>query len=891
MKTNKDGKTPTNKQDRKNVPEKKDISQVAKYYQIVVESLRDVIWTVDMELKFTYTNPAVEEILGYSSQDLLGKPVSTIMDSESFVLVRDAFAIALANEVAPTKEPDPPIEIPLRCKDGTQRWVEISRTFLRDNDNKPTGILGVARDINQRKMAEGILRESEYKYRTLVEQSLEGIAIAHRNPIRLAFANCTLGDLLGYSVDEMISFSEKDIHCLVYPDDREFFFRNFDDRFNGKQVPSHYQVRANRKDGTTIWVELSATLITYQGESAIQAAFKDITDTILAQESLHQSQKRYEALFEESNDVILLTDLQGNFVEVNQQASNLLGYSIEELQNLTILDVIHPEEHERCKATMKQLLLGNKIQTYEHNFMKKDGTLIAIDMGVSLVRNTSGNPLQFQAIGRDMTERKRIEVELREREQRVSTIMDSLPFGVLLIDAVTRKIAYANPAISKISGIQRSNFIGSICHKFVCPEQIGKCPIIDLGQKIHKSERILFNNDKNGIPVLKTAIPIVLGEYNYLLEAILDISDRKRAQEELKTSETRLAEAQRIARLGSWDWNIVTGKDIWSDEIYEIFGIPKETVASFDLLVELTHPDDREMTMNFVNKTLNSDVPFDFAHRIIRPDGSIRVVQEVGEVTRNEKGESIRMIGTMQDITDRMLAQEKLESAQAQAEFFTDLMGHDINNLHQGIMIGLELLLIDREFPEKYRAQVQTALTQLERSVSLINNVRRFSGISGSPIEKVNLLEAIEKVRPAIIGTFPNKHIRIDIDEQQSNIIVLGNEFIFDLFYNIFHNSVKFNPNKSVLISVQVRLVEDATIEIRITDYGSGIPDSRKDKVFTRYLDRDIKGSGLGLTIVKQIVNQFGGKIWIEDRIKGDSTSGTTIIIHLHGAIQNFPQS
>ena len=885
LENNGDNKTPIQKGNGKNNVAVKNIAPETEYYRTVVETLRDIIWTTDMELRFTYLSPAVEEMLGYTVQETLMKSINHIMTPESISMMVNIFAIALDDETTPNEGPDPPIEVQLICKDGSSKWVEISRTFLRNDEGTPTGILGVARDISRRKSAEEVLRESEYKYRALIEQSLDGIAIAQPNPTRLVFANRTLGEMLGYSVDELSSLSEEEIQLLIHPDDRRLFFMRFKNRLEGKDEPSQYQVRALRKDGVTIYFELSATRIMFLGEYAVQVTFKNITEIMHVQETLHQNQERYRVLFKESNDAIIVVDLEGKIAEGNPQTSTMLGYTLDELSSLSMWEIIIPDEHEGCKDTMGQLIAGDKVPIYERVFVKKDGTQIPVEMSVSLVQDSAGNPQYFQAIGRDVSERRRSEMEIREREERVQTIMDSLPIGVMLIDMETRHVVYANPAVSMMSGIPTTDFMGSICHDNICPAERGKCPIMDLGQDMDKSERVLPMADGTGLPILKTAIPIVLGDHHYLLEALIDISESKRTQEELTISEARLAEAQRIAKLGSWDWNIVTGEEFWSNEIYEIFGISCETTASYDLFIDSTHPDDREMVRYAIRRALYEDRPYIIDHRIIHSDGFESVVREIGEVFRNEKGEPIRMIGTTQDITDHIKAQEKLKAAQARAEFFTDLMSHDINNLHQGIMIGLELLLFDKDFPFQFQEQVQSALTNLERSVFLIRNVRRFSGISESPIVPIDIREPLVAAEVVIRDSFPFKNVIINFDGKQEYCTVVGNEFIFDLFYNILHNSVKFNPNADVAINIQVGPSEDERIvEIKITDHGPGISNSRKEKILTRFKDRETKGSGLGLAIVQQIVDQYDGKIWIEDRIRGEPKSGTSFIIHFHRA-------
>jgi len=151
-----------------------------------------------------------------------------------------------------------------------------------------------------------------------------------------------------------------------------------------------------------------------------------------------------------------------------------------------------------------------------------------------------------------------------------------------------------------------------------------------------------------------------------LIEAIEklknEIAERKRAEETLRKSEIRLAEAQKIAHLGNWDWNILTNELYWSDEIYRIFGLqPQEFGATYDAFLDMIHPEDRELVERSVNEALNKNKPYSIDHRIVLPSGEVRVVHEQAEVTFDKSGKPIRMVGTVQDITARKQMEKNLK--------------------------------------------------------------------------------------------------------------------------------------------------------------------------------------------------------------------------------------
>ena len=182
-------------------------------------------------------------------------------------------------------------------------------------------------------------------------------------------------------------------------------------------------------------------------------------------------------------------------------------------------------------------------------------------------------------------------------------------------------------------------------------------------------------------------------------DMINEIAERKRVEEALRQSKASLSEAQRIAHLGNWDWNIETNQLYWSDEIYRIFGLsPQQFGATYEAFLDSVHPDDREFIKKAVNEALFENNPYRIDHRIVLPDGTIRVVHEQGEVTFDEAGRAIRMIGTVQDVTQNRGAEEKLHAHMQQQAVLAELgqhalMGTDITALMDNVVTLLSKTL------------------------------------------------------------------------------------------------------------------------------------------------------------------------------------------------------
>ena len=240
--------------------------------------------------------------------------------------------------------------------------------------------------------------------------------------------------------------------------------------------------------------------------------------------------------------------------------------------------------------------------------------------------------------------------------------------------------------------------------------------------------------------------------------------------------------------------------------------------------------------------------------------------------------------GFSTDITERVEAEKQHEEARARAEFFNDLMAHDINNMHQGIMASLELIIEDEGLPERLRDLADKALMQVNRSVSLISNVKKFSIINQGDIqlEKTDVAETLFVSIETVKQSFPSREINVKTNVTKGKYCIMANEFLHDVFYNLLHNAVKVTTTSDVEIEVRASLDQNGEyLRMDFVDWGTGLDDRMKDSVLTSLGERVQRISGVGLTLVKQIVDQYGGKISIEDRVQGDFTKGARFIVLL----------
>lgn len=263
-------------------------------------------------------------------------------------------------------------------------------------------------------------------------------------------------------------------------------------------------------------------------------------------------------------------------------------------------------------------------------------------------------------------------------------------------------------------------------------------------------------------------------------------------------------------------------------------------------------------------------------------------VKETGNHEIKELANSFNhmTLSLRQEIARREEIEKQLRNENNLSTFYVDLMSHDINNLNQGSLTSIQLMLLVPGLPEKHREYAQVALQQTQGSANLISNVKTLSKlhVNGSKLENVDISPIISEAIANVKFGFQSKKFKISTNITEGQCSIKGNALLLDVFSNLLNNSAKFDTHADIEIDIDLSPSDEVGFwRIDYIDRGPGIKDHRKVSVFNRLErgDSDIHGSGLGLTLVKQIVESYGGRVWIEDRIKGDPAQGCDFVIIL----------
>jgi PAS domain S-box-containing protein len=420
-----------------------------------------------------------------------------------------------------------------------------------------------------------------------------------------------------------------------------------------------------------------------------------------------------------------------------------------------------------------------------------------------------------------------------------------------------------------------------------------------INQSLLPPDSIIANRPISLYSQFKRVIWFVLGFFAFqsvvISVLLLNIRRRKKAESSLRQSEASLEKAQNIAHIGSWEHDLANRQLRWSNETYRIFGCSQERpTVSLDFFIERVHPDDREAVMRAGEKARASGKPYRAEHRIIRPDGSERLVQQQAEVITDHLGTAVRMVGTTQDITDVRHLEEQLRQSQ-KMEAIGRLAGgiaHDFNNLLTGIIGYSDLLLNSLDPNEPSRQDLEEIKKAGERAASLTSQLLAFSRkqiLQPSVLDLNKVIADLDKMLRRLIGEdielvtlFGSElgHVKVDpgqIEQIIMNLAVNARDAMPQGGQlTIETNNVELDE---AYARRHVAVAAGYYVMLAVSDTGCGMDAETQSRIFEPFFTTKEagKGTGLGLSTVYGIVKQSGGNIWVYSELG----QGTTFKVYL----------
>jgi PAS domain S-box-containing protein len=488
-----------------------------------------------------------------------------------------------------------------------------------------------------------------------------------------------------------------------------------------------------RKDGSRFWA--AVTLTALRGEAGELRGFAKVTRDMTARKRELEKELTLTAMFERTPFGVAMADPSGRYLRANPAFVRLCGYDEEELAGRTLGDLAHPEDAPATWRAFEELVQGTRSQAdVESRMIRRNGLVIWVRSSLARLADADGRLRSIIAMVEDITDRRFAYAALRESEARLQAFTNHSPALMYLKDAEGR-YRFVNDRFLQRFALRREQVIGRRDEELFSGEQARAFAARDAevlgGLATQYEESAQHVDGERFSMVSKFPVFDAAGAVVGVGAVATDITERRTAEQALREQRTLLAEAQKLAGLGCWEWDPASGRVTWSDEMYAIYGVaPQEFRPSFENYLERVHPEDRARTAAAVARALMDNRPFSMDERIVRPDGAVRELRTHGQVVRDEGGRALKMVGACMDVTEqkrseaalralsRRLVQAEENERRRIARELHDRVGQNLSALN----INLDILL-GRLGEGALRRRLEDSLKLVDATLQSIENV------------------------------------------------------------------------------------------------------------------------------------------------------------------------
>lgn len=869
--------------------------------QMFASYTSDVITCHDLQGLYTYISPSMTAMLGYTSEELLGKNPYPYIHPDDVEGVKKSYKAMITTKTTGRHQ------CRFRNKNGDYKWIEVTYKPVLSDAGDITAYIHSTRDVHERVEAEQKLRASQEALRATLFNTPNVSVQWYDSEGKIVLWNKASETMYGWSEQEVLGKTLEDIHFFIHEAEYQEFQHTIQHILTTDEPVGPYQYQFRRKDGSLGFGESANFAIPISDTPDIEkqricvCMDIDITTRYHAETALQQANDDLDAMLRMMG-VGVAVNVENRYVFTNEKFRTILGYTEQEFHSLLVIEeIVHPDDRTTTYRRYRERLQGidSHHQAVEARYRHKNGHYVWLEISGLLFTYQGKKATLVTFI--DITERRAAEHRLRKNEAEVRAVLESTKDQIYSLDTtyhlLTYNSAYAESA-RKIFNVTLQPGIDVM--SFVPIALVGKPEALQEEHRIWKERynRCLAGERFSVVYSQKLGDTIHYFEhlYNPIYDADgnivgivafnRDISEMKRAEEQIKHSERILRQTGQMAKVGGWEIDLIGEQRLvrCTETTLDIFGRPPETEPTWEML--LSHYDNsfHPMLESIIQKAIHSQETQEYEAQITTFDGKRRWMYS--QVHIEQRGDqALRLFGAIQDITERKEAElliqqqlQALEEKNAEMERFTYTVSHDLKSplitirgflgmIQEDIQEGdfsrvsKDLLRIDNAATKMQH--LLEDLLELSRIGRVINPQETFS-MTVLANETVELLEGIVKQR--------NVTVRVQADMPT---IVADKERFREVYQNLIENATKFmgRDNAHPLIEIGCGY-DDIEPIFFVRDNGIGIAKQYQQTIFGLFdkLDQHSDGTGIGLALVKRIVELHGGRIWVESEQGNGST-------------------
>ena len=773
-------------------------------------------------------------------------------------------------------------EARLRRFDGEYRWFLFRPAPVRDEAGNVVAWYGTITDIEDRKRAEQKALEAERELQRMLD-TIPAINVRGATNGYIQYFSKQWFEYTGTTLETAKGFRWWQ---SLHPDDKDRLVE-FGARFVATTEPGDCEARLRRFDGVYRWFLFRPAPARNEAGEFIgwYGTVTDIEDRKQAEQKALEAEREVQRTIDSIPVLVGTYSAEGKRLSVNKWALEVTGLSADDMPDERWKKAFHPDELEAVHAQWRQCLARGEPFEREVRTRMADGTYRAHLTRRLPLRDETGQVIRWYGIAHDIEDQKRAEQALVASERNLQLTFDTMP-AIAWSASADGSAEFFNQNYLNYVGLPLEQVLGWGWTSVVHPDDLtglGKTwqTLLATG-KAGEAEARLRRHDGIYRWFLFRTSPLHDENGNIVkwYGVNTDIEDLKGAEEELRRSETILAEGQRISSTGSFSWRVDTNELKFSEELGRIFEIDQATSITFERVFSRIHPEDMPALSERMKLIRSSRPPGEQEVRLRMEDGRIKYLRSVGHMMHHPDGR-LEYLGAIQDITQRRIAEQGLDKVRSELAHVTRVMSlgaltasiaHEVNQPLAGIITNastcLRMLATDPPNVDGARETARRTIRDGNRAADVITRLRALFGRKGTTTEILDLNEATREVVALVFSDLLRNRVIVRVELDDEPLLVTGDrvqlqQVILNLVRNASDAMSEVNDRPRNLLVTADR-EHDGSARLTVTDAGVGLHPQTAERLFDAFYTSKTDGMGIGLSVSRSIIESHGGKIWAE---------------------------